>query len=412
MTKEKFIPFSQQDVITMCLAHHRQHVENDGLNEIAQLLSALLHHQYHGILEKLTQSYAPFDPSPDVQSLVQYSPQDLIQCRQEFSKNLIKVLQGANFSEVTQDDLTAALTEESLFKVRLAVDFNDFSQIIFYHRGESIRQETLNYLWGLKKKTIEFTHYDRVAILISFKDASYFEGKKSKLPAGCQPGSTVIKLFQNIPKADLEMLFPNSKIKMRPLDKLIIGGSALIGGTVVLVTKLSASILLLITLFSFWLGLSDERVEISEKQLIALALGMGVFGGFIFKEWSKFKNRKIKFMKALTDSLYYKNMDNNAGVFHTLVNAAETEDVKESVLAYCFLLQHPEGLLAKALDQQIETWFLQQHQCKLDFDISDALQTLTKFNLVTMKNDVYRAINITKGKKALDNHWDNLYRYN
>ena len=43
-------------------------------------------------------------------------------------------------------------------------------------------------------------------------------------------------------------------------------------------------------------------------------------------------------MKALADSLYFKNLDNNAGVFHHLVDAAEEEEFKEAVLAYYFLL--------------------------------------------------------------------------
>jgi hypothetical protein len=31
----------------------------------------------------------------------------------------------------------------------------------------------------------------------------------------CEPGATMLKLFRNIPKADLEMLFPNTQLKMR-----------------------------------------------------------------------------------------------------------------------------------------------------------------------------------------------------
>ena len=68
---------------------------------------------------------------------------------------------------------------------------------------------------------------------------------------GFEPSSTIVKLFQNVPKADLEMLFPNSEVRMRPIDKVIIGSSALIGGAVVLVTKLGASLLLLFALFAF-----------------------------------------------------------------------------------------------------------------------------------------------------------------
>ena len=43
-------------------------------------------------------------------------------------------------------------------------------------------------------------------------------------------------------------------------------------------------------------------------------------------------------MKALSDNLYFKNLDNNAGVFYHLIDAAEEEEFKEAVLAYYFLL--------------------------------------------------------------------------
>ena len=86
-----------------------------------------------------------------------------------------------------------------------------------------------------------------------------------------------LKLFQNVPKADLEMLFPNSEVKMRPLDKLIISASAAIGGTVVLVTKLGASLLLMASFLAFWLGFKDDEVELTKQSLITFGIGMGVF---------------------------------------------------------------------------------------------------------------------------------------
>jgi hypothetical protein len=46
-----------------------------------------------------------------------------------------------------------------------------------------------------------------------------------------------------MPKADLEILFPKSQVRMKIIDKAIIGGSALVGVAVVLVTKLGTSLL-------------------------------------------------------------------------------------------------------------------------------------------------------------------------
>ena len=122
-------------------------------------------------------------------------------------------------------------------------------------------------------------------------------------------------------------------------------------------------------------------------------------------------------MKALSDNLYFKNLDNNAGVFHTLIDAAEEEDIKEALLAYTFLLKSESGLSAQMLDEQIEHWFKSKYQCVLDFEISDALEKLVRMRLVTCSNEiegneVYSALSLEHAKTILDKRWDNLFQYN
>ena len=95
---------------------------------------------------------------------------------------------------------------------------------------------------GLVSKTIAFTNYERVVVYIRFRDD--YQQTKDQLPA-CRPGSTLLKLFQNVPKADLEMLFPNTPVRMRTVDKLLIGVPAVVSGGIVLTTKLGASLVLL-----------------------------------------------------------------------------------------------------------------------------------------------------------------------
>jgi hypothetical protein len=411
MAVERFIPFRKQDIIQMCSQELTDEHSALSFEQFCQLLSSVIHYDYHALLESLKNNYAPFDPNADTLQLNKLTLEDREQCKSIFAENFATILNAANFEKVTEQDLQEALTEESLFKVRLEVEFEDFEQVVFYRRGESQLSETITSLWGFRKQTINFTNYDRVAVYITFKDKSYFEQKK-KQPIGFEPSSTIVKLFQNVPKADLEMLFPNSEVRMRPIDKVIIGGSAVVGGAVVLVTKLGASILLLAALFSFWLGLRSESVTMTQQHFISLGLGVGVFAGFIFKEWSKFKNRKIKFMKALSDNLYFKNLDNNAGVFHTLIDSAEEEDFKEAILAYTFLLNAPEGLSASKLDAKIEAWFKENYRCHLDFEISDALDKLERMQLITLKGDNYQALPLTQAKQRLDQRWDAIFDYN
>ena len=409
MAADRFIPYRKQDIVEMCV---RELKLDDSLSfrQFCDLLSNSLHVEYHKTLESLKNDYAPFDPNADTKQLEPYTTEQKAQCQANFANNFADVLNAANFEKITEQDLQDALTEESLFKVRLEVEFDDFEQVVFYRRGESQVTETITSLFGLRKQTLNFTNYDRVAIFITFKDQAHFDTKKKTL-MGFEPGSTIVKLFQNVPKADLEMLFPNSEVRMRPIDKAFIGASAVVGGAVVLVTKLGASILLLAALLGFWIGWREEAVEMTQQHFISFALGLGVFAGFIFKEWSKFKNRKIKFMKALSDNLYFKNLDNNAGVFHTLIDAAEEEDFKEAILAYSFLLKSQTGLTSQALDEAIELWFKDKYQCELDFEITDALNKLERMQLVVLKNGVYHGVDLVQAKKTLDHHWDNIFNY-
>jgi hypothetical protein len=79
------------------------------------------------------------------------------------------------------------------------------------------------------------------------------------------------------------------------------------------------------------------------------------------KQWLKFKNRKILFMKTLADNLYFKNLDNNEGVLNHVIDGAEEEECKEALLAYYFLLKHPAGMTEAQLDDAIEGWLEAAH---------------------------------------------------
>lgn len=409
MSLERYIPFRKSDIVNMCSSLLPEK-EQLSFKEFAELFSSIIHFEYHKQLETLKDNYAPFDPNSDTYVIKQLTTNEKLDCQKQFASAFSEVLNAANYEVITDQDLKDALNEESLFKVRLAVAFEDFAEVVFYRRGTSIKSETLRTWWGLRKQSISFTNYDRVAVFIRFKDEAYFR-ENNKKTFGFEPGSTIIKLFQNVPKADLEMLFPNSEVRMRPIDKLIISASAAVGGAVVLVTKLGASLILLAALFSYWLGLREENVEFTQQHMLSLGIGLGVFGSFVFKEWSKFKNRKIKFMKALSDNLYFKNLDNNAGVFHTLIDSAEEEDCKETIIAYAFLLTQQQPLTAAELDSAIEQWFEKKYQCKLDFEIADALEKLVRFNLVTVVNEGYKAVSLSDAKNTLDARWDNFYQY-
>ncbi len=227
-----FIPFRKTSIVTMC-ADEVAADERESFRAFTELLASLLHHEFRGRLETLKDSYHPFNPDADTRTIVELDADERHAAQHRLVAELTALAEAANFERISTEDLDRAFVEESLMKVRLGTDVE-------------------------------------------------------KLPF--TPASTIIKLFQDVPRADLEMLFPNARVKMRRIDKLLIGVPAVISGIIMIVTKLLAALLPVLLLLGFWVGVHDEPVELNQAQLVAL----------LVRQFTKFKNRKIQFMKALT----------------------------------------------------------------------------------------------------------------
>jgi len=221
----------------------------------------------------------------------------------------------------------------------------------------------------------------------------------------------MLKMFQNVPKADIEMLFPNTTVGMRVIAKLMIGVPALVGGTAIFTTKMGASFILLGTLVGYWLGIISEPVSLDQASLVALLASVGGIASYLFKQFSDFRNRKLAFMQTLTENLYFKNLDNNAGVFHRLIDEAEEEECKEAFFAYYFLLVKQDITGADTLDDAIESWFRASWGCDVDFEVDDALNKLRNLGLVIEIPSVLTAVEIERGCEILDKRWDDYFSY-
>lgn len=400
----RFIPYRKRDIVDMCIDHGGLPEQQVQLEQLYHMLSNIFHHEFHQSVEAMKDAYAGVDPDADTRQT--NLPRK--EAGQSFIELLNELLEKANYEVISEDDLNRAMSESSMFNIRLHVDFDDFSEVLLFCRGVSEKQETIKTWFGLRSKTITFSNYDRVVVYLRFKpDYQQQDGQ----PPACKGDATLLKLFRNVPKADLEMLFPNTRVGMRLIDKLLIGVPALVGGGVVLTTKLGASLILLGSLIGFWAGFSSQPVELNKTSLMVLLAGLVALGGFLWKQFSRFKNRKLSFMQALTENLYFKNLDNNTGVIHRLANDAEEEECKEALLAYYFLRVATSPMTREALDQTIEAWFLERWQCNIDFEIGDALDKLIKLDLVRESDQGLEAIEIDAALLRLDKRWDDYFDF-
>lgn len=410
--RERHLPLRRHDLIAACAADPRlAPAEREGFRDFCRILTSVFHFEFHDRLERLKRDHAPFDPDADAIALAGSAPTaaERAERQRQLADGLTELLRSANYEEIPQETLAASLRGESLFQVRLAIDFDDFEQLLLFRRGASPRTATVRRWAGLRKREIAFDEYHRVVLLVRFRDAAWFAARKrDRLPF--VPGTTVIKLFRSVPAADLEMLFPNTEVRMKPIDMLLLGVPAVVSGVAVLVTKLLSTILLLAALFAFWLGFKKERVELDQTQLIALAVGFGTLGVYVWKQLNRFKTRKIRFLKALTESLYFKNLDNNAGVLHRLVDEAEEEETKEALLAYWFLLTAPGPLTSAEIDAGIERW-LAERGVDVDFEIADAAAKIARLGLVARDGEQWRALPLVEARAVLDRAWDSYFEF-
>ncbi len=410
MSGEHFIPFRKTDVISMC-ADELPASERESFVGFTKMLASLLHHRFHARIEALKDAYHPFNPEADTRTINQLTQEERAAAQARLEEELASLAVAANFTRIDLTELDRALTVHSLLKVRLTVDTNVVNKIMLFRRGESTRTRRLRTWWGLRRRTVEFTNYAKVLIYATFKDAEHFAGSDiDRLPF--RPGSTIVKLFQNVPRHDLEMVFPNVQVRMRSIDKLMIGIPAVISGIIVIATKLLAALGLLLLLLGFWIGIHDEEVTVDQARLVSVGAGLFAFGAFLVRQVTKFKNRKILFMKALSENLYFRNLDNDAGVFHHLLDAAEEAEVIEAVLAYHFLRTAPEPLRAEALDQTIQNWFARRWGAEIDFEVDDGVRKLRELSLVT-EDDHGRmtVVGLADAKRCMDRVWDDLFDY-
>lgn len=410
---QRFIPVRQSDLVGLLTDDGRLPPDDqDAFHSLADLLDATVHFEFRTRLETLKDAYAPFRHDPDTRTIHDHDPTQLADARRQLVDGLVDLLDDANFERIEIDEIHQAFEEESLLSVRVEVDFDDLDEVLVYRRGENVREQEVESWGGLRKRMVTFTNYEKVLIFVTFKDAAHFGDRETDADAlPFDPGSTVIKLFQDVPRADIEMLFPNTEVKMRRVDKFLIGVPALVSGIIIAATRLAATLGLILLLFGFWLGVREEPIELDQSTLVALGAGLGALGSYLIRQFAKYKARQMEFMKTLSDNLYFRNLDNDAGVFFNLLDAAEEEEVKEALLAWYFLRTVDGPRSREELDQAVETWFVDELGIRFDFEVADGVEELHRLGLVEGEDDTLTAVPAQEALRRLDARWDQLFEH-
>lgn len=407
MKQEHYIPFDKEFLLEKQIAEYfADKAETDDFKKLFDILEHYFHYEAFNLIRNLKQNYALFDPDlnpKERDGFVGKSDFNL------FKETLLTVLERGNYTPVDKATLDQAFNESDLIGLKLAIDFNVFKDYGLFVRGHQKTTEKVSkfFFW---KKEIEIEYYDRVMIYLNYHDQNYFNEKQ--IPLGKQPidpGCIVLKIFKRVPKNDLETIFPNAIPKMSTTDKILFWVPGVGGGISLLSTKVIPA---LITMYAAYK--SGETIDLlnSKTSLTQGLIALGVLGGYLFRQYSSFVNKKIKYSKMLSDSLYFKNLGNNSGAFYSLLNSSEEEELKETILAYAFLNRSKAPLTAAELDLQIEYWFKTTLNTELDFDVEDALLKLQSIGLGIESDGKWAVLPIDRALARVDEIWDGVFEYN
>lgn len=447
-TRERFIPIGRQEIVADLLAApHWTPEAQKQFGEFCTIFTALYHYKFQEHSEELKRCYAPFNPDTDIVTQHDYSDEDKQKLRDTLDSEMRQLLNNANYEQMTIEDINSALTAESYYGLNVWVDMDDFEKLTVYYRGSSIRVDYKRtwYSLFLSKKAIEIPIYKRLFILLKFKaedervkewaaangdnfgiplyqrflmlfksfdsdderakelvriKKDYLEkkarkmvqGSRKNLPADFSDELVFLKLFKDLPRSDLEMLFPNQEVRLKLFDKIklaITGG----GGTI------------------FGIFTTVGKVVAAAANPIFIIGAFGGLIGIIIRQIMNIFNQRTQYMMTLSRNLYFHNLDNNLGVMNYLVDMAEEEEGKEAILAYYFLhIQSDKNYTKEELDREIERYLKDKYGSDIDFEVDDGVRKLREEGILTeQEGGVLKVLDLHDTSVVLDQQWDNFF---
>jgi hypothetical protein len=408
---DRFIPIRKEDLLAAVVAQgdFANTDECELFRRLARTLRTICHYEYSETLDRLRDDYYYF--SPEVAALATTDRALTDRAYADLVQSLDKILKDANFKELPHSDVTDAHRNRASLRVEVKAEHDDFREVRFYRRGHHVEQFEVAEWFGLRRRKIETRVFDDVVLLVAMKTQAEI-GSRRELRVlkrrKVVPGSVLLKYFRNIACSDLYALFPNARVVMSTFDKAFLGLPAIAGGIPILL-KLYATISVLFVVIGFYLGTSKSVADKDMTTALAALTGLVALGGFATRQWLKYQHRSLKYHMELTENIYYRNINNNAGIFDYIIGTAEDQECKEALLAYHFIRIAPSPPTAAELAGQIEAWLSKSFGVNLDFEIANSLATLERFGLLRREGERLFVSPIDGAIAQLHRVWNNFF---
>ncbi|MEQ1752809.1 MAG: TMEM143 family protein [Micropepsaceae bacterium] len=405
----QFIPIRRNELVAALATDGLTSEQSRDFHTLCTFLGAYYHHDFYDELTELKDHFALFTQAGNM------SPEKEVDARfAVMSDTFSGVLHRGNFIELGMADVERLGGDNPLLDVKTRTPLDLYESVRIFYRG--LRRETFTQKTALSERKIPQEVFDDVVVFVRFRKDSKSNGRqkllsrRTKLPEGVTPGSVLIKSFRNIARSELPMLLPDVQVVMSRKDALFLGGPALIGGIPIALNILPALSVVLVVIGAY-LGFSGTVTQDKLMKAVGALSALIGAGAFMFRQYSNYSFRKLKYQKRLADNVYFKNVNNDTGVFDTLISTAEEQEVKEVILAYHSMLAKGPVANSTDLDRRVEAWLLQKFNVDIDFEVSDALDKLEGLGLLTQKDAKMTVCPLNDALSRLDMLWDRLYDF-
>ena len=213
-TREPFIPLRKAELVELlCAEAGLAAEERTAFQYFCRLLEATFHYEFNRHLQELKAAYAPFDPDTDMQALFKLGFEEKQKRLNDLFSDFGWLLDRANFRHLNRQDIEPALHGGSDWGVHLDTDFGVFDRLAMFARGD-IRKTVSRRRWQnfYRLEKIDQEVYQRFVLILKLKP-------HRRLGRDVDTTSVYLKIFKDIPKLDIKMLLPGSRVRLPSLTR-------------------------------------------------------------------------------------------------------------------------------------------------------------------------------------------------
>ncbi|XP_065052410.1 transmembrane protein 143-like isoform X1 [Rhopilema esculentum] len=419
---EKFIPLTRKTLLKTILEDKEMISVGrlDGFQKLATGIDSLLYMNYKKKLDAIKSLYNPLSPDRDTMQMKSFSTDELKAREKEILHGLEELLGEASFYKLPHSVMLDAIGEKNVAeKMVVKVSPENYATLQFWvigmdvvpfddrpwyviaeERARSYKNRTFRQLDPLSKYNFRRSFVaqirsqlwkklfgESVRRIARYKRVIVAVRRKEDL-------KLLIKGFKDIPCENLEFLLPDGKLKMGKLDKIRL--------------FVQSSLIITFVLATTATNLIDLKLETSLVFAISSVL-------ILARNIAFYKRMRNRHVLDISQTLYFKSVASNHALLALIIDRAEDEIYKLSLLIYAILHQikstpalgkrFPNGLTDNQLKELIEDWLREKFDIHANLNVQKTLNYMEEWKIVekviTKEKVNYFAIDLNEALDAL-----------